>query len=174
MIGVDDIRVTSSITLDATDARILAALDEDPQATVLGLSRSLGLARNTVHARLRRLEAGNALGPVTRRVRPSALGYPLVAFMEIEISQPSMRDAYGAIAGLPEVVEAHATTGSADLLIKVLARDTADLHRITHLLLDIPGVQRTSTSVSLDEVIPPRHAPLLERIIESGGSTPAR
>lgn len=155
----------SKITLDGTDARILAALDADPQASVLGLSRTLGLARNTVHARLRRLEASGALGPVTRRVRPSALGYPLVAFIEIEISQGVMRDAYSQITEIPEVVEAHATTGSADLLIKLLARDTADLHRITNLLLDIPGVQRTSTSVSLDEVLPPRLAPLLDRIV---------
>ncbi|WP_224763420.1 Lrp/AsnC family transcriptional regulator [Salinibacterium sp. ZJ70] len=158
--------MTSQIILDATDARILAALDDDPHATVLGLSRSLGLARNTVHARLRRLESGDALGPVTRRVRPSALGYPLVAFIEIEISQGTMRDAYSAIGAIPEVVEAHATTGGADLLIKVLARDTADLHRLTNMLLDIPGVQRTNTAVSLDEVIPPRLAPLLDRLSE--------
>ncbi len=158
--------MTSQIRLDATDARILAALDADPHATVLGLSRALGLARNTVHARLRRLESGDALGPVTRRVRPSALGYPLVAFIEIEISQGTMRDAYSAIAAIPEVVEAHATTGGADLLIKILARDTADLHRLTNMLLDIPGVQRTNTAVSLDEVIPPRLAPLLDRLGE--------
>ncbi len=60
--------------LDATDARILSALDDDPAATALALSRTLGLARNTVHARLRRLESGGALGPVSRRIRPSALG----------------------------------------------------------------------------------------------------
>lgn len=158
--------MSSQIILDATDARILAALDDDPHATVLGLSRALGLARNTVHARLRRLESGDALGPVTRRVRPSALGYPLVAFIEIEISQGMMRDAHSAISAIPEVVEAHATTGGADLLIKVLARDTADLHRLTNMLLDIPGVQRTNTAVSLDEVIPPRLAPLLDRLSE--------
>lgn len=160
--------MSSRVTLDSTDARILTALDDDPHASVLGLSRALGLARNTVHARLRRLEAGDALGPVSRRVRPSALGYPLVAFIEIEISQGLMRDAYGAISAIPEVVEAHATTGSADLLIKILARDTADLHRITNLLLDIPGVQRTSTAVSLDEVLPPRLAPLLDRLVDGG------
>ncbi len=154
--------------IDSTDARILAALDDDPSASILGLARTLGIARNTVHARLRRLEADGALGPMSRRVRPSALGYPLVAFIEIEISQVALRDVYATLAGIPEVIEAHSTTGAADLLLKVVARDTADLHRITNQLLDTTGVQRTNTAVSLDEVLPPRLAPLLARI--AGGS----
>ncbi|RQP11589.1 MAG: Lrp/AsnC family transcriptional regulator [Microbacteriaceae bacterium] len=158
--------MTNATPIDATDARILRALDDDPSATALALSRTLGLARNTVHARLRRLEGGGALGPVSRRVRPSALGYPLVAFIEIAISQGTLREAYGALAEIPEIVEMHATTGAADLHAKVVARDTADLHRITTMLLEIEGVQRTSTSVSLEEVVPPRLAPLLARRAE--------
>lgn len=161
--------MTNMTPLDATDARILSALDDDPAATALALSRTLGLARNTVHARLRRLESGGALGPVSRRIRPSALGYPLVAFIEIAISQGTLREAYGALGDIPEIVEMHATTGAADLLAKVVARDTADLHRITTLLLEIEGVQRTSTAVSLDEVVPPRMAPLLARRAEQAG-----
>ncbi len=158
--------MTSVTSLDATDARILAALDDDPTASALALSRTLGLARNTVHARLKRLESGGALGPASRRIRPSALGYPLVAFVEIAISQGTLREAYGVLGRIPEIVEMHATTGAADLLVKVVARDTADLHRITTLLLEIDGMQRTSTVVSLDEVIPPRMGPLLAQRAE--------
>jgi len=43
--------------IDPLDARILLALDDDPEATTLALSRRLGIARNTVHARLRRIGA---------------------------------------------------------------------------------------------------------------------
>ena len=49
--------------LDSLDADILLVLDRDPQATVLSLSRSLGVARNTVHARLRRLLSDGSLAP---------------------------------------------------------------------------------------------------------------
>ncbi|MGW1272293.1 Lrp/AsnC ligand binding domain-containing protein [Streptomyces sp. NPDC002491] len=31
---------------------------------------------------------------------------------------------------MPEVIEAHTTTGDADLMLRVVARDTVDLHRI--------------------------------------------
>ncbi|MCU1405772.1 MAG: Lrp/AsnC family transcriptional regulator, partial [Glaciihabitans sp.] len=53
--------------VDPLDARLLLALDDDPDATVLSLSRSLGVARNTVHARLRRLAADGTLKGFSRR-----------------------------------------------------------------------------------------------------------
>ncbi|MFC7572966.1 Lrp/AsnC ligand binding domain-containing protein [Klenkia terrae] len=54
-----------------------------------------------------------------------------------------------------------ATTGDADLLARVVAVDTADLYRITELVLTAPGVERASTSIALVEVVPMRLAPLL-------------
>ncbi|MGI3226388.1 Lrp/AsnC ligand binding domain-containing protein [Streptomyces sp. GTA36] len=65
---------------------------------------------------------------------------------------------------LPEVVEVHYTTGGADLLAHVVAKDTTDLHRITKAILAIDGVDRTSTAISLAEVIPYRPRSLLHRL----------
>jgi len=69
---------------------------------------------------------------------------------------------------LPEVIEMHATTGDADLLAKVVARDTAHLHEVTTSMLKIPGVQRSSTAISLAEHLPTRLRPLLVRAAEGG------
>ncbi|OAN30733.1 AsnC family transcriptional regulator [Plantibacter sp. H53] len=151
-------------TIDHLDARILTALDDDPSMTALALARSLGVARNTVHARLRRLETSGALAAPSRRVRLSALGYPLTAFIEISIRQDLATEAYAALESVPEIVEVHATTGDADLFAKVVAHDTEDLHRIAGVLLAAPGVVRTNTKVSLIEVIPYRASTLLDRL----------
>ena len=156
--------------LDATDARILLALDADPQASVMALATRLGLARNTVHARLRRLEDGGALGPYSRRLDPAALGRGLLAFLTLSISQREGERAGEELAQIPEVVEIHAVTGDGDLLARVVARDTADLYRVTELILQAPGVVRASTSIALLEVQPMRIAPLLEQ--SAGGRTP--
>jgi len=150
-------------TLDALDARIVLALDADPDATVLSLARELGVARNTVHARLQRMSAGGALGEFSRRLDPAALGYPMVAFLQVALSQERGPEAVAALRDVPEVVEMHATTGDADLLLKVVAKDTSDLHRITTSLFSVPGVVRTSTSISLATELPPRQAKLLQR-----------
>jgi len=150
--------------IDQLDARILTQLDGDPTMTALALARALGVARNTVHARLRRLETNGALAAPSRRVELSALGYSLTAFIEISISQDLATEAYAALGSIPEIVEVHATTGDADLFAKVVAHDTEDLHRIAGSLLATPGVVRTNTKVSLSEVIPYRSSSLLDRL----------
>ncbi|WP_240980573.1 Lrp/AsnC ligand binding domain-containing protein [Streptomyces gossypiisoli] len=40
------------------------------------------------------------------------------------------------------------TTGDADLLARVAARDTEHLHRITNSLLDVPGVSGPTPALS--------------------------
>lgn len=150
--------------MDALDARIVLALDADPDATVLALARTLGVARNTVNARLRRMAVAGALAEPSRRLEPSALGYGMVAFVSIELSQGAGGAAMTALRDLPEVVEMHSTTGEADLLLRLVARDTADLHRLTHAIVGIEGVVRTNTSISLFQELPLRHSALLTQV----------
>lgn len=150
--------------MDALDARILLALDDDPDATALALARRLGIARNTLQARLQRLRSSGAIGEFSRRVDPATLGRHLVAFISVALSQRTAERAKAALQAVPEVIEMHAITGDADLLLKVAARDTADLHRVTGELLAVPDVVRTSTVISLLEEMPLRVRPLLEQV----------
>ena len=159
-------RMPTMETLDSLDARIMLALDEDPEATTLALARTLGVARNTVHARLARITRAGLLKAPSRRLDPMALGHDLVAFVEMSISQGSADVAIADLIAIPEIVEIHSTTGDADLLAKVLARDTADLYRITNAILGTRGVLRTSTAISLYEVLPLRMTKLLEQVAE--------
>ena len=148
--------------MDRLDARILLALDDDPDATALALAQRLGIARNTLHARLLRLRSSGALREQSRRLDPAHLGRPLTAFVSVEVSQEAGERAGEALCAVPEVVEAHHLTGDADLLLKVVARDPADLHRLNGVLITVPGVVRISTAVSLHEQMPLRLRPLLE------------
>src|SRR5215467_11113886 len=109
-------------SIDALDARIILALDDDPDATILALSRALGIARNTVHARLRRLAAEGALKPFSQRLDLAALGYELLAFISLSVSQTDPGIVTGLLR-LPEVISAHYTTGDADILLQVVAKD---------------------------------------------------
>lgn len=154
----------SNSQIDRLDARILLALDQEPDASALSLSRSLGVARNTVHARLARLEAGGALGLYTRRLKASALGYSLTALVSISVTQNRSHSVEASLFTISEIVEVHATTGDADLVAKVLAKDTTDFHRINEEILRIEGIQRTSTVISLLEVMPTRMEGLLKRM----------
>ena len=149
--------------VDATDARLLLALAEDPRASVMALSQRLGLARNTVQARLSRLEGNGVLAPLDRRVRPEALGYRLGAYVSVQVSQRSLAEVSGALARIPEVLEVTGLSGAVDLLVHVVARDADDLWRVSEQVLAIPGVQRIDTALALRRFVDHRLAPLLER-----------
>ena len=154
--------------LDALDARILLALDEEPGASVLRLAQLVGVSRNTVHARLQRMNRQGLLLGFTQRVPPSALGYGLVAFVSLAIAQADSATAVRSVQEIPEVVEIHKTTGDADFLVKVVARDTSDLNRVTQAMVAVLGVVRSSTAVSLEETMPFRTRALLERRAAQG------
>ena len=149
--------------LDATDARLLLALGADPRASVMALSQRLGLARNTVQARLTRLEQGGALAPFERRVLPEALGYRLSAYVTVQVVQRSLAEVSAGLEQIPEVLEVIGLSGVADLLVRVAARDADDLWRITEQVLAIEGVQRIDTALALRRFVDARITPLLER-----------
>ncbi|MCW2683849.1 MAG: Transcriptional regulator, AsnC family [Blastococcus sp.] len=157
------VRLSTVPDVDATDARLLLALSDDPRASVMALSQRLGLARNTVQARLTRLESNGVLAPLDRRIRPEALGYRLAAYVTVQVVQRSLADVSDALAHIPEVVEVTGLSGVADLLVEVVAKDADDLWRITEQLLAIPGIQRTDTTLALRRFVDHRVRPLLER-----------
>ncbi|WP_237496401.1 Lrp/AsnC family transcriptional regulator [Modestobacter sp. L9-4] len=154
--------------LDATDARLVLALAEDPRSTVLALAQRLGLARNTVQARLARLESAGVLDPFDRRVRPEALGYRLSAYVTVQVTQRGLDDVAASLAAIPEVLEVVGLSGVADLLVQVVALDADDLWRITEQVLAVPGVQRTDTNLALRRFVDHRMTPLLERAAGNG------
>jgi DNA-binding Lrp family transcriptional regulator len=157
------VRLTNVPEVDATDARLLLALAADPRASVMALSQRLGLARNTVQARLTRLETNGVLAPLDRRVRPEALGYHLGAYVTVQVVQRSLAEVSSGLADIPEVLEVTGLSGVADLLVQVVARDADDLWRIAEQMLGIPGVQRIDTALALRRFVDHRIAPLLER-----------
>ena len=80
--------------------------------------------------------------------------------MSLSVSQA----APGLVAGLlaiPKVISAHSTTGDADILVQVVAKNPPDLYRVIRAILAIDGVARTSTVISLDEAISYRPHALL-------------
>ena len=151
-----------TIGVDALDARILGLYADEPAVGVLGASRRLGVARGTIQARLDRLVARGVIRGFAPTVDPGALGYPVTAFCTLEIRQGRGHEPVVThLDAIPEVLEAHTITGSGDLLIRVVARDNADLQRVIDLVVDDSHVIRASTAISLATHIELRTGPLV-------------
>lgn len=156
----------NTAVIDSIDARIFSALNADPRATVIALADKTGLSRNTVQARLAKLERQGAMQTFERRVDPSALGYPLTAFILTSVTQRKLSRIAAALDGIPEIVEVDGLSGVTDLLVRVVARDADDLYRIAGRILDIDGVEQTTTSLVMRKFVDYRLTPLLERLID--------
>jgi DNA-binding Lrp family transcriptional regulator len=142
--------------LDATDQRLISALALYPRAGTVVLAREARVARNTAQARLERLLAAGVITGFGPEIDLRRLGYGVSAFVSIEIAQGKGADVDAALRAIPEIVEAYMTTGSADLLCRVVARDNDHLGRLIARVLNIPGVNRTTTSLILATRIAPR------------------
>jgi DNA-binding Lrp family transcriptional regulator len=157
--------------LDRLDAALVGLLAGAPRTSVLEAARRLGVARGTVQARLDRLQRDGVVRGFGPDVDPAAIGYPVTAFCSVEIRQSAdglaadtgtTHDAVARhVAGVPEVLEAHTITGSADLLVRVVARSNADLQRVIDEILRCPHVVRVSTTIALATPLPYRCLPLV-------------
>ena len=149
-------------SLDALDRRLLSLFSAEPRVGVLEASRRLGVARGTVQARLDRLEAAGVVTGWAPALDPAGLGFPVSAFATLEITQAGGHQPVAEhLREIPEVLEAHTITGTADLMVRLVARSNADLQRVIDDVVASPHVVRASTSIVLATEIAPRVLPLV-------------
>ncbi len=147
--------------IDALDTRLLEALAETPRAGVMDLARRLRVARGTVQARLDKLSARGIVTGYGPDVALVPLGYEVLAFTTLEIAQGRLADVVEHLRDIPEVLEAHATTGPGDLHCRVVARTNEHLQQVINRMLEVAGISRTSTVIALSEQIGYRVMPLV-------------
>ena len=148
--------------MDDLDAALIRLFAAEPRIGVLEASRRLGVARGTVQSRLDKLVRSGVIADWGPTLDPGALGYPVTAFLTLEIRQGTGHDAVaGQLGGIAEVLEAYTITGAGDMWCRVVARSNADLQRVIDAVLACDGVLRSTTVIALAEQIRHRVLPLL-------------
>src|SRR3954454_4940103 len=147
--------------IDELDARLLTLLRDEPRIGLMEASRRLGVARGTVQARLAKLEERGVVKGFGPEVDPGRMGYPVLAFVFLQIAQGRLTEAVAVLDATPEVLEATATSGPSDLLCRIVARDTEHLQEIVNRLLSNTAIRRSTSYIALSQQIPFRTAPLV-------------
>ena len=150
--------------LDQLDLELLNLLLEEPQAGMREYARVLGVARGTVQSRLVRLEREGVITGHAPAISPAGLGFNVLAFVHLYLAQGQLDNVVARLTALPEVLEAHTTTGEGDLLCRVAARSNLHLEEIVQTLLALPGVTRTKTEISLNQRVGYRVLPLVQQL----------
>lgn len=132
--------------IDAVDARILRALQQDSSRPVADLAAKVGLSPSACHRRVKLLEQAGVIAGYVARLDRQALGLPLEVVVEVGLASPgpeSTEAFEAAVVDFEEILECKLTSRRAGYLLRIVARDMEDFARIHHdCLTRLPGVAR--------------------------------
>ena len=141
--------------MDATDLRLLAALQRRADMTAQELGEHLNLSPSQAARRRARLEARGIIAGYRARLDPARLGLDVQAFVEVQMTAHNADNAASfvrLVGTLPQVVACWTLTGDADYLLRVWCDDLAALNAlIQNRLLPHPAVARVQSQIVMDQ-----------------------
>ncbi|WP_299949633.1 Lrp/AsnC family transcriptional regulator [uncultured Ruegeria sp.] len=133
-----------SVKIDATDRKMIRALQENGRITNLDLAEAVNLSPSPCLRRLRNLEQKEVIRGYSIDVDSAAYGLPITIFVRVTLDghTASVVGLFEEeIRNIPEVLECYVMTGAADYLLRVVVSDLEDyerfvrqrLHKIGHI-----------------------------------------
>ena len=165
-----------AIELDEIDVQLLTELQLDADRTNQELARVVGLSPAATLHRIRRLKQSGVIRVVAARLDPTAVGLSLHVFVTATLAQNEPRATrrfVDAIQATPQVVAADWVAGETDVLLRVVARDVAELQGVLTRLATRGG-QRLTTLLQLEEIKPVSPFPLVAGLQREPRRRPAR
>lgn len=136
--------------LDTLDTKIIHELLRNSRITWAELAKKVKLSSPSILERVRKLEEKGIITGYTLRLNQELLGNNLLAFIFLSLERPKFRSAFkNAIQKLIEVEECHHVAGDDDYLLKIRCESTKHLDTFLNTLKEIPGIQRTKTTITL-------------------------
>lgn len=146
--------MSKSFDVDKLDKQILSELMRNAKKPYSEIAKELFVSGGTIHVRMKKLEEANIVKGYNLDIDYTLLGYDICAFLGIYLDKSSLyEDVAATLSAIPEVVEAHYTTGIYSIFAKIICRDTTHLRDVLHKIQEIGGIQRTETFISLQASI---------------------
>ena len=132
------------VELDASDRRLIEALDRNARTSTADLARLIGLSPQSTADRVKRLEDLGVVTGFTVRLDPAAIGLGIGAYIRIRPAMGELQRVAQLLVDMPEIIECDRVTGEDCFIAKVYAPRIGDLERVIDKLL--PYAQ-TNTSI---------------------------
>jgi len=147
--------MAQNLEIDNVDREIISILINDAKTPYTEIAKRIYVSGGTVHGRMRKLEHMGIVKGFTLVIDTAKLGYDLTAYLGIYLTRGSIYSAViKELEEIPQVLEAHYTTGVYSVFVKVLCKNTQDLRDVLNDRIQaIEGIQRTETILSLEESI---------------------
>ncbi len=144
------------IVIDATDRRILRALQRNGRMSNVELANEVGLSPSPCLRRVRLLEEAGVIDQYVAVLDGAKVGVGLTVFARIWFKTQGAETTNQfaeTVRKFPEVVECYLTTGECDAIMRIV---TADLHAYwrfqSDYLMRIPSVQSVKTDVPMETI----------------------
>ncbi|MBX2813003.1 MAG: Lrp/AsnC family transcriptional regulator [Myxococcales bacterium] len=142
-----------SVALDEKDRAILRELQLDASISMAELADRVGLSSSPCWRRVKRLEDEGVVYGRVALVNPACLGLAITAFAMVSLDrhvEEEITAFHSAVQKAPEVISAHAVTGSVDFILTVLVPDmSAYEYFLRRHLLNLTMVRSVNTSFAL-------------------------
>lgn len=113
--------------MDKIDYKLISILQKNGRAPLKQIAKEVYLSSPATAARIERLEKDNIITDYTANINHKELGYPITAFVNLEL-QPSQKPTfYPFICNHPNVLECNCVTGHYSMMIKVAFESTEKL-----------------------------------------------
>ncbi len=142
--------------INGVDAEILEGLQRNGRLSNAKLAQQLSLSEPSCWRRVRRLEEEGYIEGYQAVLNRRRLGLGLLAFVQLGYSKhdpEATADLERIVSECPNVLSCHNTTGDADFLLQVVARDLDDYSRFLETVVRrLPGVVSVTSNLSLREL----------------------
>jgi len=145
--------------MDAADRIILDVLAKNARTPVKQIAQQAYLSSPAVSARLERLERKGVIRGYQAMLDREALGYHILAFVNIAVVPEKKPALIEYASGCPNVLECHHVTGTYSLILKVSFTTTVELEAFVGKLQTFG---KTETQVVFSTPIEPRQ--IIEKI----------
>jgi DNA-binding Lrp family transcriptional regulator len=144
----------TSSALDRFDWKLLAALQDDASLTNAALAERINLSASQVSRRRHRLEQDGVITGYRALLSPTAIGLAVTVFIHVALdthSRDNARRFRDLVQLTPAILEAHALTGEADYLLKVVVSTLQELSvLVNEVLLPHESVARVRSEIALE------------------------
>ena len=136
--------------IDETDQKILRILLEDASVSQETIANQIGTSVGTVSNRIKRRREEGIIIRFVPALDTRALGYDIVALVDIRIAGGHMEEVQQAFCEHPNVCSIYDITGEYDTMFVAKFCSTKELNRFVKELAEHEHVQRTSSKLVLN------------------------
>ncbi len=139
--------------MDHLDKKIINMLEDNARIPLKSLAQEVFLSSPAVSARIERLSAEGIIKSFSANVDEDKLGFPIKAFINLEMDPVLKPEFYPFISAIPNVLECHCVTGQYCMIMKVAFPSTSELDTFIN---NLQHFGKTSTQIIFSSCVEPR------------------